>query len=855
MPESGSSFQQSSFLGGEWSEFAAGRIDTPAYRTALNRSVNGSPIEEGAWERRSGRRRLGATSFNALGVVRTFWLPDHEPAVLEITFSDILQLSYLRFWVQQGTGTESDDLHLLCDGYIQFSNISTGTPAVVTIAGPPNVGMNGFNWSTGDVVQVLIDPSVPLANGPGWINRQFQIVKLTDTTYELYDAETGEAVDGSTTGMPISEYGFSYLAHVVRFALPYTSLDEVRRVRLVQSGVNAYLLSKLRKPLLLTNVIPASFNAISPSAVWFSLKEATFVDGPYLDGLPGSSQTGNSVAHVGPLDGSNKTNIKITDGSYYFQSIDVGRQIRVWCQPPAFQNGHTYTTGQRVTYKGNFWAVKAGAASSTSPSVDIANWFIEEDFGRWGYGTILAINVGGDAFSAQIQLSNPGGSGGGLDAATVTANANGASTTQIDTWQLGAYTTNQYPACGSFYEGRLFFAGAIGNRIDACMSDGGSVSSFLTIPSTQDPSFSPSGSSIQSNTTGTNIIEAFLGGSAWGTSQTSAGSLGDTPIPGATLDTDQIYFSPTNASGQVLDNSALALISNAPENDEVTFLQPANDGIVVGTISGEWVLTSGDSGGTIKPDAVVLRQVSKYGSAFVEAIRVGSALLFVQSYGRRVMEYVVDFFSRRFIGRHLNEFAKHLTTPGIIESAYQEESNPTLWCALQNGDLISCVYRRLSSFATEAPTFSAWSRYTLPFNFKVMSLSMAANQAGTLDQLVMLTTDGVIPNLNPIQPIPEIPVPPPPLVTPTPTPGCGPPGEPGDPGTPSPPGCSGSGTCVGSSGNADCGCGCGDGCGCGGCGCGGCGDGGCGGCGDGDAGGSGCGAAGGCGGSGDDGGV
>ena len=46
------SFQQTSFLGGEISQFYQGRTDQPGYRSSLNVCRNGLPIETGAWVRR-----------------------------------------------------------------------------------------------------------------------------------------------------------------------------------------------------------------------------------------------------------------------------------------------------------------------------------------------------------------------------------------------------------------------------------------------------------------------------------------------------------------------------------------------------------------------------------------------------------------------------------------------------------------------------------------------------------------------------------------------------------------------------------------------------------------------------------
>jgi hypothetical protein len=766
MTESGSAFQQSNFLGGEWSSFAQGRIDDPRYKTALNTSENGIPLEEGAWTRRSGRRRLGDTNLGDLGVVRTFWLPNHKPCVLEMTYSTHYEQAFLRFWVQQFGKVYSDDLTLLCDSYVKIVNLSNTTPAVLTINSAPGTQMNGtVGWFDSDIVQIFIDPSLALANGPGWSNRQFLIHKLTDVTFELYDAATGVAINGSTTGFYVAEYGNSFAAHAARFELPYTSLDELRRVRVIQTGDSAYFLNKNHFPQRLTQVIPAPPGAVSTDAPWFTLGTAEFFDGPYLDPLPGSSQTGNSHGTVFQEDQDTGLSLfDVADGAYNFQASDIGRMIRIWCQPQPYQKDSDYTNAgngpPRATWQGNFWALNIDKVShSTSvPGVN-SDWYIDSSFGRWGYG-IIKYTKDNDvslAFQSQclIEWHNPIGLTGGLDGDTIVGNsllATGLAApdgAQVDTWQLGVYTTGQYPSCGAFYQGRLWLAGALPNRIDACMSDGGSTGGFMTLPNLQDPAFYPT-STVTSSTSNV-VVQATSSQATWGTSQGLSGTLGSQPLTGATVSTHQVYWCPTNAQGQVYDNHGISLVLNASEQELVNYLHSHHEGLVAGSISGEYVIQSNENGGSLTPTDALVKKVTRFGSASIEAIRVGGALLFVQAFGRRVIEFIVDIWARRFIGRHLNEYSKHLTSDGIIEVAYQEESAPIVWCCTSTGKLISCSYRRFNNFQPE-PVFAGWSKHPLPDNRNVMSVTMAANQDGSLDQLVMLTSDAPLPAFDPNQP-------------------------------------------------------------------------------------------------------
>ena len=83
----GASFVQTSFLGGEWSPYAQGRMDEPSYKTAMNVCYNGIPIEAGSWVRRPGTI-FGATTRNGLpAALRDFHFSQNSPYTMEFTDS------------------------------------------------------------------------------------------------------------------------------------------------------------------------------------------------------------------------------------------------------------------------------------------------------------------------------------------------------------------------------------------------------------------------------------------------------------------------------------------------------------------------------------------------------------------------------------------------------------------------------------------------------------------------------------------------------------------------------------------------------------------------------------------------
>jgi hypothetical protein len=123
-------------------------------------------------------------------------------------------------------------------------------------------------------------------------------------------------------------------------------------------------------------------------------------------------------------------------------------------------------------------------------------------------------------------------------------------------------------------------------------------------------------------------------------------------------------------------------------------------------------------------------------------------LVFVQTYGQRVMEHLsVSAFSSRFGARHLNEYAKHITAAGVVEIAYQEEKIPLVWTRMTDGTLACCTYRRVSPYLTEPPVVQAWQRQVLGGDYAAdllrptISMAVRPNEDNLSDLFYICTTD------------------------------------------------------------------------------------------------------------------
>ena len=689
-----SSYVQASFLGGEWSKAAQGRVDLPAYRTALNVCFNSLPIEEGAWTRRGGTALLGPTRRGMPAKLIGFFLDNVSPLQLEISFDTGSDTSFLRFDLGDA---------LVLDGNPApptITALDTSSPAQMTI------GTSEPDWATGDTVIVM--PGSPAAGWTSLYNRHLRITVVDDTHFTLQDDLTAADIDGSTfAAVP----GGTTVARVTTLLLTYYTRAAVDTVRGVPVGDSMVLLASDYDPVLFE--VPTSNGAIPTS---WRVTQKRWKDGPYLtapesmpvsgwvDGTTGSvtfyayfqiwdaaaqyfvgdkvtypGGGGSGIDYVAILDTmgdepdtdagvhwtpiasgtmvNGTTNGGWTDG-LGFVAGDVSRTIRLLSQPLDWDIGTTYAIGDTVTWNGAQWVSLTAGNVGMQPDQFVADWQPALNAILWVRGEITA-QISANSVTILLSAALPYGQ-------------------VITTW---AISINGFPN-GVFYDGRLWVAGSAANRID------GSVSN------------------------------------------------------------DIFNFAPTDEFGVVSDNNAVSLIINAPGDNQILWMQPTNAGLLLGTAAGEWLIERGAA--ALTPSNVGQAvQVTRYGCQNVEPRRMGNCIAFVQRFGRRVFEYLADVFSTtRFSGRVLNVRAKHLSNPGITKLAYQEELTPVLW-ALNSvdvstpGNVIGCTYRRISNFITEEPAFYGWHRHTLGGPPRtVYDISTGPRAAFAPDALFMVTFDG-----------------------------------------------------------------------------------------------------------------
>lgn len=204
-------------------------------------------------------------------------------------------------------------------------------------------------------------------------------------------------------------------------------------------------------------------------------------------------------------------------------------------------------------------------------------------------------------------------------------------TTASGSWRLGLYSdTTGYPSCVTFFEDRLAFGGNTSNP-----------------------------SRIDLSKTG-----------------------------------DYENFAPSATDGTVAADNAIAATLNSDDVQVIRWMKGEEKGLLVGTVEGEWIIRPSTQSEALSPTNINAKQSTAHGSANVQAIRAGKAVLFVQKSGRKIRELAYVYEVDGFRSPDMTVLSEHITRGGVKEMAYQQEPQSVVWCVRNDGVLLGFTYER-----------------------------------------------------------------------------------------------------------------------------------------------------------------
>ena len=132
--------------------------------------------------------------------------------------------------------------------------------------------------------------------------------------------------------------------------------------------------------------------------------------------------------------------------------------------------------------------------------------------------------------------------------------------------------------------------------------------------------------------------------------------------------------------------------------------------LIVGTSGGEFTVSADGTDASITPTNVTIKRQSSFGSAGVDAIPAGNAVLFLQKAKRKIRELAYNFDSDGYVAPDLTILNDTVTKSGITQMAFQQEPDSIIWCVREDGVLAGLTYQRSENVV-------AWHRHIFGGSF------------------------------------------------------------------------------------------------------------------------------------------
>ena len=355
-----SSWAQTDFTGGEFSQYLLGRADANRYRTGLQECQNYYALPQGPMVRRPGMTHVHITKDNGVADLKPFKYSISQ--TYQIEFGD----EYLRFYRNNG---------LLLESSKTISGVTTGSTTVVTATA------HGFSNGNRVYIQSIV------STGAGVLmeilnSREYVVANVTTDTFEI-QVPPSTAID-STTYNSWSSGGT--VARIYEIVSPYTAA-QVADIQITQSLDVLYLVHPSHPPRKLLRAGDTSWS--------FALLD--FTQGPFLPiNLTTTSLTPSAATGIVTITASSTTGI---NGGGGFTAGDVGRRIRLldsalnWCVAT-------------ITAVGTTTSITASLATNLSNTNAITTWRLDLWNAYEGYPSTIAffedrLCIGGNANKPQ----------------------------------------------------------------------------------------------------------------------------------------------------------------------------------------------------------------------------------------------------------------------------------------------------------------------------------------------------------------------------------------------------------------------------------------------------------------------
>jgi hypothetical protein len=183
-------------------------------------------------------------------------------------------------------------------------------------------------------------------------------------------------------------------------------------------------------------------------------------------------------------------------------------------------------------------------------------------------------------------------------------------------------------------------------------------------------------------------------------------------------------------------DDALDLTLNTERANDIKWMSSGTT-LATGTFGGEFITSSGTNGISLTPDNANAVRQTGWGSLNVQPQKIANFVYYVQRASRKVRELFYFWDLDTYKSVDMTILSEHITESGIINIAYQQNPDTSLYCVRSDGEIAVLIRE-------EDQQVKAWTRLVTDGLYK--SVAVVPSFLGPYDEvwtIVERTIDGV----------------------------------------------------------------------------------------------------------------
>jgi hypothetical protein len=150
------------------------------------------------------------------------------------------------------------------------------------------------------------------------------------------------------------------------------------------------------------------------------------------------------------------------------------------------------------------------------------------------------------------------------------------------------------------------------------------------------------------------------------------------------------------------DDDALNLTLNTEKANDIKWMSSGTT-LATGTFGGEFISSSGTNGISLTPDNANATRQTGWGSRNIQPQKIANFVYYIQRASRKVRELFYYWDLDTYKSVDMTILSEHITKSGIVNIAYQQNPDTSLYCVREDGEIAILVRE-------EDQQVKAWTR-------------------------------------------------------------------------------------------------------------------------------------------------